>query len=397
MKSRALLLGLSLAANLALVAIFIAGSQAAKPPPPPPSPLPAPVSQNPAPVIGPEFWASLTPGDLPKLAERLRAEGFPPMVVGLIVAGMVHDQFELRRKALKPEGVNAKPYWQTSPYQFMPAREEVALYREEARVVRSLLRPEENIERLDELDALRRQFPTLAPAKLTALLQITEEFDRRESEINDNGVVLGPPLPGSSQQLVALRRERQERIAGILIPQEMEEYNLRLSETAGTLRNDLAAFGATEYEFRTLFRLRQEFDLKYGDDWTGGSPEAQRARFAAEEKLEEAIKTALGEARFEEFQRASDSNFRQTSELVGKLGQPPEVTNQVWDLQAELAKRRSQLVANRSLPAEQRSSQLAALAEEAKAKLTTALGERGYQIYRQNNCGWWLLQIESNR
>ena len=46
---------------------------------------------------------------------------------------------------------------------------------------------------------------------------------------------------------------------------------------------------------------------------------------------------------------------------------------------------------NRQLPVEDRNAQLAALNAEANAKLTTALGQRGFDVYKQNGGQW--LQI----
>lgn len=391
MNVRLLLLAGSLAANCALLAALAWGLRTPPSTPAARSPAPPPLAAA-APAIGSELWARLEPGTLPTLAARLRAEGFPPALVGAIVAAEVHEQFAPRREALASSSEADKPYWRASPFFFIPSAELQALYAEQQAVVRSLLRPEEDAYRLREIKALHRQFPQLAVGKIAALLEINEEFDRRENALRPPGEIFGVDLPGVAQQRLALQGERRQQLARLLTAGELNDYELRTSLTAENLRENLSAFNPTEEEFRTLFRLQHEFDRAFGGDWTHLSAQEQRARNTAAANLADSIRVALGEARFADYERSSDYDFRQTSELVSRLGQAPETAKRVWEMQADLTRRRDE-IQRQALVGDQRGPQLAALAEEARTQLVAALGERGYEIYRQNICGSWLTDL----
>ena len=52
----------------------------------------------------------------------------------------------------------------------------------------------------------------------------------------------------------------------ILTPAELEEYDLRNSNTGRAMRRELAAFNPTEEEFRAIYKLRQPVDEKYNNN-----------------------------------------------------------------------------------------------------------------------------------
>src|SRR5581483_7325990 len=89
----------------------------------------------------------------------------------------------------------------------------------------------------------------------------------------------------------------------------------------------------------------------------------------------------------------TDYNFQQTARLVARLELPPETANQVYTLQQDMQARLRDLNANRDLPRDDRTTKLAVLGTEAEAKLTSLLGARGYEAYKQNG-GYWVQQFQ---
>jgi hypothetical protein len=191
-----------------------------------------------------------------------------------------------------------------------------------------------------------------------------------------------------------LEKERDAAIAQVLSPQEYAEYELRASNTASSLRYQLATFDPTEQEFRTIFQLQRAFDLQYPSVFAVGAltPEqnaAMRQRSEAQKLLTDQIKAALGPERGEEYVRSMDYNYQQTARLVGRLELPAENARQVYAVQKEFEPRVAELRGNRTLSAEQRNQQLAALQEEATAKVSPLLGgTRGLEAYKQYGGSW---------
>jgi hypothetical protein len=174
-------------------------------------------------------------------------------------------------------------------------------------------------------------------------------------------------------------------------PEEFEEYALRGSRTAMQLRNNLVAFDATEQEFRALFKLQSAFDEQYGIYRGMSSPEQGRVRAAAQRELMDQFKATLGETRFAEYQRSTDFNCRQTSQLVARLALPPETVNEGYAVQQEIQRKIADVGRN-AVSAEERFAQRSALAAEAEAKITAKLGTAGYEAYKQYG-GSWLQRL----
>lgn len=387
MKISPWLLTGSLAVNVALLALLVAGTLV----PPPAAPVVPPAPSTPTAAnlaLTPERWHRLYSDDLPTLIARLRAEGFPADRISAMVGAHVHQRFAARRQALDAAEANV-PYWRTPAYSSKsPARR--ALDREERDLLRSVLGTD-----AQDLSQLQRQFPGFSPEKSARLVQLDQDYNDRRNELSFPDNSLGTaPLPDVPEKLAALERDYRARLAAVLTPQELADYELRASNTADTLRDDLAAFHPSEQEFRTIFALQRALDLEYDTTWGPVSPEQRRIRDEAEEKLNASLRAALGDARFADYERSSDFDYQKTSALVARLSLPSETADQVWTTQRDLEQRAGKLRADRSLATEERNRQLAALADEAKSKLTAALGPRGFDTYRQSLGVRWLPRLE---
>lgn len=400
MKRRPLILALSLLANAALLAVVSVGLRAgrareaekmradaiaadlARAQPAAPAPLDAAI------------WRGLPAGDLAALVARLRAEGFPPNVLRGIVAALVHEQFAARRKAIEVAEA-AVPFWRTTPWAFHQSAARRALGREERAAVQALVGEEGSDPTFGGLATLRRQFPGFSEEKLAALERLTDEHNERWSDVMSQGGLGGIPLPDVGERRAAQERDFQARLLEVLTPAEREEFNLRWSDTADTLRDDLGAFDPTEQEFRAIFRLRQAFDERYGQNW-GMLPVAeQRARHAAEEQLEKDLRAALGETRYADYERANDYDYQQITHLVARLDQPVETARQLWDWQSEIERRAERIFVNRQLTPEQRREQIGALVTEARAGVSARIGPRGLESYLLNAPSSWLERLQT--
>ncbi len=378
----------SLALNCALVALLVTGRNPPSTTPAPPAPRTAPAVASAPAKIDPDVWPSLQADDLPTLVARLRAAGFPADVIRAIVSARLGEAFGLQRKALDPDE-DTRPFWKTrvpDPKRDLALRQ---LGREHAKLLRDLLGDDAVADPMRNAFEQRR-LVGLPPEKVGQVRQLLRDYDEKASEFFSAGM-----MTMDRDKMATLEKTHRAALAQLLTPAELADYELRNSNTARQLRGELAAFNTTEAEFRQIFQLKQPFDERFGGMFGFGSPSAadMSARREAQTQLTEQIKAALGPVRAEEYARATDYNYRQASQLVARLELPPGTTNQIWSVQKDIQQRTQALQADRTMPAEQRTQQLATLAEEAKAKITATLGARGFEAYKQYG-GQWLQMLQ---
>jgi len=188
-----------------------------------------------------------------------------------------------------------------------------------------------------------------------------------------------------------LEAEKRKDLGGILSPEELENYELRSSQTANQMRWQLNAFAPSEQEFRSIFDLQRTFDLQYPNNRSSDDA-ANQQRAAAQTALQDQIKASLGEARYAEYQRAQDGNFQQLANLADRLELPKETAVAVYDFSKDIQQRAQQIRSDKNLKGDAKNQALAALADEANAKVIASLGQRGYDAYKENG-GWWLQNL----
>lgn len=389
MNFRTLVLGVSAAANLGLLALILVGSLSEEV-----SPAKASAAarrsgpSRPVHAIGEitsQTWRQLTDGDLPSQVARLRAEGFPPAMIRAIMAAQIREGNAARRQALE---TNVRvPYWrqaQSDPQKAVGLR---ALVREENARLEALLGPDPENGRVA---VLSRMFPHFATEKIAQIVAIVERNDEQANAPR-------PRVSTDPDSLRDLTRELEMKLeadlAGVLTPGELEDYQLRFGRVATSLRFDLEAFDISEPELRTLARLQHAYQDRVAYS-VSQTPEQSRARDDAEKALNTEIKAAFGDARFAEYQRAKEYEYREAQKLVTRLQLPAEVTDQLYALRKEaMAGTRQSDPEFRAMSPEERHERMASLATQARQKLPALLGADGYRAYLDNQ-GAWLTNLE---
>jgi len=399
-KGSTLLIAASLTANAALLAVvairapsvFRMGSSGPGAGARPPAAAPAPTSVTPDGPGSARTWPAIGTGDLKAQAGRLRAAGFPPNIVRAILREQLNELFAPRRRELAAQ-FGSRPYWSTR-FDTWDSKTMAGLNsidKEQAKMLKDVLGAD--AEPNDALsDAVRQnRSGSLAPEKYARVQAILSDYNELRNEIYTSAQG-GPMLPEDQEKLAYLGKEQQADIAASLSPDELFDYQVRNSPTAGALRHTLHAFNPTEDEFRAIFRVQQAFDQQYGS--TGPlSPEQQRERQAHQADVAAQIQDILGPDRFAEYKRDTDPAYQQVSRLVERLDLPPTAAQQVVALQDDINKRADAIRKDQSLAAADRSSQLAALADEATSKVAAVLGDRGLAAYKQSG-GWWIQNLK---
>jgi hypothetical protein len=343
---------------------------------------------------GPSAWKTLINGDEPAdWVKSLRAAGFPDSIISAVVGAQIRERYSARRSALQSKSDDQ--YWSKSWNNWGGGDPETraalrALWREEREQLKRAL-GDSYADSPEYQRAMQRQFGNIPKEKLNALQTINEDYQELTSEIHQSAS--GFMLPEDREKLAFLEKEKRADLEAILTPQELQDYELRSSQTANSLRWQLTAFTPSEQEFRSIFNLQREFDLEFSNRRSTTDEAANQLRATAETAMQEQIKASLGEARYAEYQRAKDHNYQQLASLTDRLGLPKESAVTVYNLAKDIEKRSQQIRSDPKLKGDARNEALAKLAEEANATILKQLGDRGADAYKENGGGWWLRNL----
>lgn len=336
--------------------------------------------------VTPAVWAGLASNDLKQLTANLTAAGFPREAIRAAINGLLDERYRPQLDALYAKMYD-RPFWARDSRLANPEldKELRAISNERLKITRELIGT--NIPNEEGRRNRQARYGQLPDDKLDAIEAIVADYqDLGES----SGITFGAPMPWDRERRALVDAETRKDVAALLTPDELAAYDLRASRSASLLRSRMEALKPTMTEFAAVLPLQQAFDAKHGEYTMAESAE----RTADKKQLDEQIKSALGEARFAEYQRSQDYDYRNAYNLTERLNLPAENANAVYAMKQEYQNRASAVRADKSQPQEQRTAALQALASEAKAKLETLLTPSGAKAYKQN-AGW--LQSLENR
>src|SRR6185295_6844623 len=129
-------------------------------------------------------------------------------------------------------------------------------------------------------------------------------------------------LPDEVAKLAEQEKQMHADLAKLLTPAELEQYDLRASDTANYVRRQLSSFGASEAEYRAVYAIYRPFVEQYGNNYGNLTPAQEEARQSTEKGLHTLIAAALGPGRYEDFQQATNPQYQQLNALVARLQLP---------------------------------------------------------------------------
>jgi hypothetical protein len=343
------------------------------------------ISVNPADGADPQTWTQLNTGDLAGTVARLRAAGLPPALLRAMVRALVSEQFDERRKVVI-DAIKAQPWWLGASYDFDPKIGVLRrrLSRDQDELVNQLLGPDDDLTEAQRARQ-RRAYGDLSQDKIESLRRIDSDYGQMMNEVRTEAQ--GMMLAEDRAKLALLEREKHSDIAALLSPEELFELDLRKSSTAADLRGRLAAFDATEEEFRLLFKIQKTVDDQFGPPQTL-SVEQRAQRNQALAKLLPEVEAALGPVRFAEFKETTDGNFLTASNLVRRFDLPATTTREIIAIQKDITQRAQSVRGDKNLSVESRNAQLVVLGQEANNRLAPLLGNDALSAYKQGGGGW---------
>ena len=341
----------------------------------------------------PSLWSRLQSDDLTTLVARLRAAGFSPVMIRALVDALVAERFDPRIKAITRER-DETPYWRQPPYLMSGSKvlEDLnQIYRERARLLRELLGDDALAYGGTDISAAqRRQYGDLPRAKIDLVARINDDYADMTGQIR--AAMQGVTLPEDREKLALLEREKRADLAAVLTPAELADYELRTSHVTNRLRTALSIMNADESEFRKIHAALQPYaDVLYPQTPNSGLVQIDQRRDATL-RANEQLKTALGPERFADYQRASNSDYQQLYRLTQGEILAPGALNRAFDARAVAAEASTKIMGDRALPAEQRAAALQAVAAAARTTILSNLGPKAGPAYAQ--AASWLTHLE---
>jgi hypothetical protein len=189
-----------------------------------------------------------------------------------------------------------------------------------------------------------------------------------------------------------LMKEKDAELAKLLSPQEKEEYDLRMSQTAMVMRMQMNDFQPNEQEFRDIFKLRKEFEDEYGMmGMQSNKPEDIEKRQAAQQELDQSIKNTLGEDRYREYKYDQDFSRSTLKDIAKEFNVPKEQAFKVFDVKAAAQEEAARVRKDQSLTPEQRQAALQAIQQETSQAVNRLIGSAAGEAYFSK--GSWLKNL----
>ncbi len=357
----------------------------------------------------PLSWRALESTNYVLYIENLRAFACPEETIRDIIITDVAKLYARHRAELRRQ-LQPYKFWEpTDPVGGRPGSAEYQrqlreLDRAQRQLIRELLDVDLRTEMArytNEGDYPERDYSYLPPEKRDRVQSLSEQYDEREQDVYSRarGLLVGADL----EELKQIQRQRRAELASVLTSEELEEYELRHSDTADNLRGALGAFQPNEEEFRKVFRLQRTFDLEFAQGFDNRDHTAMeiqsRAAFQAGQALDGELLKALGPERFAQYQRAQDSDYRTLLQVADRFDLSADVAAKVYNMKQAAEAIKAQVESNPNLTDEQRAQAIAGIAKQTQRFVADAMGGEVYNSYTERGGEWLgnLAEIDESR
>jgi LysM repeat protein len=317
-------------------------------------------------------WSELESPEYPVFISRLREIGCPEQTIRDIVIADVNQLFAHKRLAEVPEP--AQEWWRSSPdtnFLAAAAAKTQALDLERRALLAKLLGPDWASGGAPRT-ALALNGPVLGELSPETRQSVQDIVTRalQRAQAYTNGLD-GKPVDRA--ELARLEQQMRGELAKILTPAQLEEFLLRYSASADSLRNQLRGFQATPEEFRNLFRasdpIAQQLQLLSGDD---AGTAASRATL--QKQLEDALKNTLGPDRYQAYLLSQDPAYQDAVALAQKAGAPTNAIAGLYHVSQAFRQEQDRIRNDPTLTPDQKAQQLKNLDQQQLAMDNQLLG-----------------------
>jgi hypothetical protein len=246
-------------------------------------------------------WRTVESDDYRQYVANLRAIGCPEKTIRDIIMADVTELF--RERARQSPG-NRFEYWKPGLLGNAFDEKRVAQQQQQAQERQEILKSLLGDSYSGTTDPSGGQILSPMEQMMGDILSPEQQTAMRTLEVKYAGQMLKVAQSGVGEDSDAMRKvmtDKEAEMLTVLTPEEKFEYELRLSQPAILLRMSMGEFEPTEEEFRQMFLAAQKCSDKFGFGVLTRLGNAGPGDGAATETLD-AIRSALGEQRFQEFQ-----------------------------------------------------------------------------------------------
>ena len=345
-------------------------------------------------------WRSVESPDYKKYIANLRAIGCPEETIKDIIIADVNKLYAPRITALRAPPKEFK-FWQSDQQWggMQPDKEKQKqardLEKEKKALILELLGvdiEEESRKLYGGFDYYERTMGFIPKEKREQVRSLQEKFSEMEQDIYRKAE--GFIDSDRQLELGTIAKARSSELAKILTPEELEQYELRSSNTANQMRYGLKTFEPTEEEFRSIFKLKKSFEDaigQFGYD-PDESPEIRKKRADAQNLLSEKLKTQLGEARYTEYNRSQDYSYQELDRIAKRNDLPKDTAAKIYDMKKVAEDSAQKIRSDQSLNNEQRQAALKDIQTETEKAIGSSLGEKGIKTYKRGG-GYWINNL----
>ena len=333
-------------------------------------------------------WDEIESADFPTYIANLRAIGCPEATIRDIILAEVNQLFARRRAT---EVVTAEQKWWRSepdPEVTQMASEKLqALDAERRTLLSTLLGP--------DWESSYYPYPAhpdtppldgpilgaLPPQTKQAVRDIeSRATERRQTYLDSLQKEGKPPDPS---ELARMRQQTRAELAQALNPEQLEEYLLRYSSHASSLRGELHGLANTPDEFRALFRLTDPIDQQL--QLLSNSNDADRAarRQELEKQRDQVFQQTLGTDDYKQYKLLQDSLYREVNAAAQQAGTPADKILPLYEISRATEQERQRIRNDATLSDEQKEQALETVQAAQRNSWRRLLGDAFYQRYLQ--------------
>jgi LysM repeat protein len=323
-------------------------------------------------------WREVESPDYRAYIANLRDIGCPEATIRDIIVADVNQLYA--KKRLTDIITADQQWWRSDPDPALNpsiAAKSQALDQQQRELLATLLGPNWD---LSETNLLARSVvalngPVLGDLSIEtrqAVQDISNRSQQRATQLMEAARAEGRTL--SAAELTASRQQTREELAKVLNPAQMEEFLLRYSQNASTLRNDLRGFDVSPDEFRNIFRAIDPLDQQIQLNYAGDDPASVQQRAILQKQRDDALKNALGADRYAQLQLAKDPAYHNAFTAAQQAGAPATTVQAVYQINQYATQEQQRIQNDSTLTDEQKAAQLAAVAQQQKNASDQVLG-----------------------
>ena len=333
-------------------------------------------------------WDEIESADFPSYIANLRAIGCPEATIRDIIVADVNQLFARRRAT---EVITAgQKWWRSEPdpeVTQMASEKLQALEAERRTLLSTLLGPDWESSYYPypaHPDSSPLDGPILGmlpPQTKHAVRDIeSREAERRQAYLDSLQKEGKQPDPA---ELARMRQQTRAELAQALNPEQLEEYLLRYSSHASSLRGELHGLANTPDQFRALFRLTDPIDqqLQLLSNTNDAAIVARRQEL--EKQRDQGMQQMLGTDDYKQYKLLQDSLYRDVNAVAQQAGTPADKILPLYEISRATEQERQRIRNDANVSDEQKEQALEIVQAAQRNSWRKLLGDAFYQRYLQ--------------